>query len=313
MGKVSIRTIVAVAFLLSAGAPVPAHSQDVFVLTRASGLPSDWVRALAEDNGKIWVGTGDRGVALWDPSRSTVRDFSGEPGFTSKAITSIAVFRGKVFVGTTLELMVFGGDKWERMEKAGGVTLRNLALGASPDGKELWAGAMTLAGGTVKYDGAAWTFMGGEGRGLFNDIDSFAFDPAGTWMGALSGTVYLHKGASGVDFFPEGLSGNVSSLAKAGDTLFAGTNMGLFRMEGTAWKAVPFPEGWGTPVVFSMTVRGDALYLGTSAGLVRLKGKRMDRLTEQEGLPARKIEAVLAGEDAVYAGTAKGLAVVRGW
>lgn len=297
--------------VLSSGSSAAAG---ITVIDRASGLPSEWVRALAAaGGGKIWIGTGDRGIALWDPSGGTVRAFSEEPAFSSGEITSIARFQEKVYAGTSRELVVYDGRTWQRLDRTGNVTLRNITLAVSPDGKELWAAAMSLAGGTVKFDGSRWVFMGGDGRGLFNDIDSFAFDERGTWMGSISGTVYLHKGSAGVDFFAGGIEGNVSSLAIAGDTLYAGTNRGLFRLDGSAWKAVPLPGEWGKVVVYSMSAKGGVLYLGTSAGLVRSAGRRTDRLTEAEGLPDRKVNAVLAVDDAVYAGTMKGLAAVRGW
>ncbi len=290
----------------------PAHSLEISVVNKASGLPSDWVSALASDGGKVWVGTGNRGLALWDPARGTFVDHSGAPGFTSKAITSVAVFRDKVYAGTELEAVVFDGKKWDRLGKADTIVMRNVRFASSPDGRELWAASMALAGGTVRFDGEKWTFMGGQGRGLFSNVTALAFGPKGTWMGTLSGAVYLHKGAD-VEAVSGGLSGNVSSLARAGDALFAGTSKGLFRLDGSTWKKIAFPAEWGSPVVIAMAARGDVLYAGTTAGMVRVSGTKIDRLTEKDGLPSSRVQAVLVDGETVYGGTLRGLAAIRGW
>lgn len=291
---------------------IPAGAVDVAVVDRAAGLPSDGVLAIAVDDGNVWLGLGNRGVALWNAGRRRVTDFSGEGGFTSRDISSIAVFGGKVYAGTARELMVYDGKTWKRLEKVENVTLRNVVLAAPLEGKELWACALTLAGGTVRLDGEKWTFMGGGGRGLFNDISSFAFGKDGTWMGSVSGTVYLHKGAT-VDYFREGISGSVFALAEANGVVYAGTRDGLFRLEGKAWKRVPFPPAWGNQRVSSMAVSGGKLYLATPGGLGKLESGRFERLTVAEGLPATSVAVVAASADVVYAGTSKGLAVVRGW
>ncbi len=290
----------------------PAGAVDIAVVDRAAGLPSDGVRAIAVDDGNVWVGVGNRGVALWDAGRRKVTDFSAEAGFASKEISSIAVFGGKVYAGTARELMVYDGKKWSRLEKVENVTLRNVILAASPDGKELWACGMTLAGGTVKFDGKTWTFKGGGGRGLFNDISSFAFGGDAVWMGSVSGTVYRRK-EEAVEYFREGISGSVLALADANGVVYAGTRDGLFRLDGTAWKRVSFPPEWGNQRVSSMAVSGGALYLATPGGLGKLESGRFDRLTAVEGLPATPVAVVAASAGTVYAGTSRGLAVVRGW
>ena len=289
-----------------------AYPASVDLVGRDAGLPPGEVRSLAVEGGNVYVGAGVRGVAVYDSSRGKVTNLTGGAPLSGKEVSSLAAFQGKLYVGTTDGLLRFDGRSWERIEKAENVTLRNVMLAASPDGKELWAAAMTLAGGTTKFDGSKWTFMGGAGRGLFNDISCFAFGKDGTWMGSATGTVYLHKGEE-VQFFREGLSGIVLALATVGNVVYAATNRGLFRLEGTTWKTVGFPEGWGGYQILSMVSDGTTLYLGTTAGLVRLVKGGAERLTRNDGLPADQVGAVALGDGLVYAGTAAGLAVIRGW
>ena len=103
------------------------------------------------------------------------------------------------------------------------------------------------------------------------------------------------------------------ALATVGNVVYAATNRGLFRLEGTTWKTVGFPEGWGGYQILSMVSDGTTLYLGTTAGLVRLVKGGAERLTRNDGLPADQVGAVALGDGLVYAGTAAGLAVIRGW
>ena len=306
------RILFLVIVVLSAGFTGAGFPASVAPVGKEAGLPAGEVRSLAVDGGNVYVAVGLRGIAVYDASRGKAANLGGGAPLSGREVSSLAAFGGKLYVGTTDGLLSFDGRSWERIGNAENVTLRNVMLGASPDGKELWAAAMTLAGGTTKFDGSKWTFMGGGGRGLFNDISCFAFGKDGTWMGSATGTVYLHKGDD-VQFFREGLSGIVLALAVAGDVVYAATNRGLFRLEGAAWKAVGFPEGWGGLQVLSMASDGKTLYLGTTAGLVRLAKDGAERLTRNDGLPADQVGAVALGDGAVYAGTAAGLAVVRGW
>lgn len=311
-GRIAILRVLSAVLLFAALLSGSAEAVSVTVVNRDSGLPSNDVRALAVDGIRVYAAVGRNGIVLFDSSRKSVTDLSGGAPLVRKEIASLAVFQGKLYVGTSSDLLVFDGRSWERQEKAENVTFRNVMLAASPDGKELWAAAMSLAGGTTKFDGSKWTFMGGSGRGLFNDISSFAFGKEGTWMGSATGTVYLHTG-SDVRYFRDGLSGIVLGVAAVGDAVYAGTNRGLYQLSGSAWKPVVFPAEWGDVQVFSMVADGDTLYLATTSGLVRIKGGAPERLTEKDGLPAGQVKAVAAGDGVVFAGTSGGLAVVRGW
>lgn len=297
--------------LLLALMPAVAGAAEVRVLTTADGLPSNWVTSLAATpDGKLWVGTGNAGVFLLDPATGAGTGYRTADGLSSDEVTSIALFRGKVYVGTSAGLSAFDGSKWETIPKVQNVTMRNVRLAASPDGKELWACAVYLAGGTVRFDGTDWEFMGGKGRGLFNDIQGFAFLPSGVLMGAGSGVPYLHTGAE-VRPLSEGLPpGNIFSVAARGGTLLLGSNRGLFGYDGK-WREIPLPAPVSRAPVFSIAVRGDQTAAGTDRGLVLVENGKKKSWGTAEGLPARKITAVAFTDALVAAGTARGLALVK--
>ncbi len=294
--------------------PAEGFGAEIRVLTAANGLPSGWVTALAPaPGGKLWVGTGNAGVYLLDPVTLAGKAYRSADGLSSDAVVSIAPFGGKVYVGTAAGLSVFDGEKWSTIGKIENVTMRNVRLAASPDGKELWACSVYLAGGTVRFDGAAWKFMGGEGRGLFNDVQGFAFLPGEVLMGSGSGTVYLRKGAD-VQPLTGGLPpSNVFAVGTLGAKWLAGTSKGLFQFEGK-WTPVALPAGFaGGPVFAIVSVEGAAI-VGTDAGLARLDAAGRPRvLTSADGLPSGRITAVAVTDGVVAAGSAGGLALVRRW
>ena len=293
--------------------PFAAAAADIQVFTVAKGLPSNWVTALAAaPDGKLWVGTGNAGVYLLDPATGRGKGYRASDGLASDEVTSIALFGEKVYVGTASGLSVFYEGKWSATEKIGNVTMRNVRLAASPDGKALWACSVYLAGGTVRFDGKEWEFMGGKGRGLFNDIQGFAFLPGGVAMGSGSGVPYLHTGGD-VKALSEGLPpGNIFAVAAEGKILFLGSSRGLFEYDGK-WKEVPLPAGFGGASVFAVAARDGEVVIGSDKGLVKARPGKPQALTEGTGLPASRVTAVAYTGALVAAGTARGLALVGKW
>jgi len=307
--KRAVRAAAVAALLLVLSLDI-SGAAEVRVLTAKQGLPSNWVTALAAaPGGKLWVGTGNAGIYLLDPATGAGKGYRTADGLSSDEVTSVALFRGKVYVGTANGLSIFDGSKWETVSKVENVTMRNVRLAASPDGKELWACAVYLAGGTVRYDGSEWTFMGGEGRGLFNDIQGFAFLPSGVVMGSGSGSVYLHRGAE-VKVLSKGLPpGNIFAVKERGTTLLVGSNRGLFAYDGT-WREIPLPSPAAGAPVFAIAANGEREAVGSDGGLLLIRDGKTRLVGTAEGLPARKVAAVAIVDGTIAAGTARGLALV---
>jgi ligand-binding sensor domain-containing protein len=309
---VKVRAIAAAlgCFLFSA---VAAGAIETTVLTTAEGLPSNWVTALAiAPDGKLWIGTGDAGLHVIDPATGKGRGYRAADGLSSDSVVSVAFFGGKAYVGTAAALSILDGGSWRTIDKVENVTMRNVRVAASPDGKQLWACSVYLAGGTVRLEGNAWKFMGGEGRGLFNDVQGFAFLPEGVLLGDGSGAAYLHTGTD-VRPLAEGFpAANVFSAAAYKGKGFLGTARGLFEYEGR-WKRFSLPPGVAGSPVFALAVKGDRLVAGTANGLASSGGGAVKSMGTADGLPAARVTAVAIGTDYVAAGTARGVALIRGW
>lgn len=155
--------------------------------------------------------------------------------------------------------------------------------------------------------------MGGEGRGLFNNVKGFAFLPEGVLMASWGGAPYLHKGD---DVLPllEGLPpANLLAAGTRGGKWVVGGSRGLFEFDGK-WKEIRLLPGTPGFAVFDLSTAGDTLYAGTVKGLFRLSGGGiLSALSEADGLPDSVVSAVAAGKGYTAAGTARGLALVREW
>lgn len=294
-------------------ASLPSWAVEIRVVTTSEGLPSNWVTALAPaPGGRLWVGTGNAGVIQLDPATGTGKRYRASDGLASDEVSSIALFRGKVYVGTSAGLSVFDGSKWETIPKVQNVTMRNVRLAASPDGQELWACAVYLAGGTARFDGTEWKFMGGGGKGLFNDIQGFAFLSDGVVLGAGSGIAYLLNGPD-VEVISGGLPpGNIFAVAARQGRLLLGSSRGLFEYDGK-WREIPMPRRVAGAPVFSIAVRDGKTIAGSDLGLLLLENGNVKHMGMSDGLPARKITAAAFTDGMIAAGTARGLALIKNW
>jgi ligand-binding sensor domain-containing protein len=303
--------------IAAASSTVPVDSAQalaVSVLGTAKGIPAAPVSSLLVRGDRLYVGTRGMGLYLHDLKGGRSVRVTREDGLPSDDVTSLALFQGKVYAATSAGIAVSDGGAWSIYRRAGEVRLNNAILGVSPDGAELWAGAVHLSGGTVRFDGKEWAFIGGEGRGLFNTIDSFAFYPGGVILGAQSGAVYLRKGdaieAIG-DGFPQA---NVFAVAERGGTIYAGTSAGLFLFRGKTWEKATVPDAASAGAVYAFVRSGADLFVGGSKGLLLLDRKGNARfLSGERGFPQGAVTALAVGDGAVYAATEKGVAVIREW
>lgn len=312
LGAVVFGTVAVVAF----GAAREAVAVEVTVVKRSSGLPSDWVTALAGGEDGIWVGTGDAGVALLDPSGRVMKRFGVREGLPADKIQSLAVTGGKVYAGTRDGIGVFDGSAWGAVREAGGIPLRNVYLGAEPDRGRLWACAVDLPGGLFRYDGRAWEFLGGDGRGLVNRVRAFAFDNGVAWLGTTNSGVYRWTDADvayyrGKDGLP---SSSVYSMETFMGAVFAGTAAGAARRADGRWTAISAEGSKPLTAVFAMAASPSSLYLGGGEGLYRYRSGRVERFSPEDGVPAvGRVNAVLWRDGVLFAGTSAGLFIVRGW
>lgn len=296
---------------------VPAgstHAAVVRMIGLGQGIPEVPISSLLVGEDRLYVGTRGMGLFLHELKAGQTRRITRKDGLPSDDVISLARFRGKVYVGTSEGIGVAEGTAWSALREVGNVRMNNAFLSVSPDGGELWAGAVYLSGGTVRFDGKEWTFIGGEGRGLLNSINSFAFRPGAVILGAQSGAVYVRKGAV-IEALGKGFpQANVFAVAERGGTIYAGTSMGLFAWRGDRWEKAGVPEQVAGAVVYAFARSGADLFVGGSKGLLLLDRTGKSRfLSGERGFPRGAVTALAEGGGTIYAATEKGVAVVREW
>lgn len=303
------------AFLAAAALQAgPARGEGDVTADRVAGLPSDWITCLAADQDGVWAGTGNAGLALVSPSGKVARTVRASRGLPSDAVKSIAAFRGKLYVGTDAGLAVADGGSWEILKQVEQTDLKNVHLRADPGGKALWAGAVNLAGGLLRFDGSRWEFMGGKNRGLLNNVQAFAFRDDAVWLGtSTSGVCRLAGEAFGQFRTADGLpSANVLALETFGGAVWAGTSAGAARYEDGRWTPFAGAAGFPLKAVFCAAASPTVIYFGGRGGLVRYRAGRFEPFAP-EGIQLGDVNALLWAEGTLYAGTSRGLFLVKGW
>ncbi|MDB4285401.1 hypothetical protein N9903_00655 [bacterium] len=248
------------------GVAVVAH------YTTEDGLSSNLVRDVLPVEESLWVATDDAGLCLiGERGRVTCYRQEDTP-LPSDRFSSLAHFRGKVYAGSADGLAVFDGESWSTIDRVDRVRLQKVHLSVDADRDELWAGAVNVAGGLVKFDGEEWTFLGGGGKGLVNYVISIAFAGGSVWLGT--------------------------------------TGNGLFRITDGTWENYGREEGLAAETVSSLAADGPALWVGTRAGLGRLLDGEWLWITDEEGLPSAAVRSLEATEEGILVGTSRGLAIV---
>ena len=131
-----------------------------------SGIPSNYINAIAIDSATKWIGTVGGNVAKFDGNKWQTFDTSnsGLPGYE---ITDIAVDQeGVVWIGTGGEgLVKYDGNSWELFNpsnsKIPGINVEEVVIDSSGN---KWI-AM-LFKGMAKYDGNQWTVFDPVNSGL---------------------------------------------------------------------------------------------------------------------------------------------------
>ncbi len=243
-------------------------------LSRTNGLPSDWIRSLAEDReGTIWIGTGGGGLCAVRPRR--VQMLSPPDEWQGRGLLSVSPGRSEdVWVGTEgAGLYRFVGTEVQRFGPAQGLA-----------NAYVWA---------VLDDGVGPVYAGTWGGGLFVRKGD------GGW-GSIAGlnddgfvVTALHRGRGGKSGGP--------------GPLWVGTQRGLVRVDaqGMTWIGREFRS----PEVRSIaeTVDGAVWFGMAGGGLGRWRAGELRQFAERDGLPALDVWALCPEEDGtLWIGTVGG-------
>lgn len=241
--------------------------------TGNSGLASNRVLALARDAaGRIWLGTADAGVSVYDPAAESWALFDAASVLPSDNVRALAVdLSGQVWVGTSSGLSRYSGTAWDTFTTANGLpsdAVNGLAVDSLG---QVWAGT---AGGAARWDGTAWTSYT---AGLPNPyVRAVHADPAGpVWLGTLGGAAffdgatwkaYRARNSGLLNERPQSIAGDVAGGVWFGAITEAGIPGGLF-----VRSPITKPLGLPAPVIsgFSPTT-------GLASTIITITGANFD-------------------------------------
>ena len=330
------------------------------VWTALDGLPGTRIHALAPAPAGFFVG-GEDGLALVrvvDGALHVERVFASKPvrailthvGTTYVATwgaglvrlgggglepiagsallqsTSLAMFGGSLYVGTTTGLYRLVGDELQKVNVA---LPAKLVWSLASDGKRLWVG--TVAGlaslppspSRGAEDVRALLFTDGKllvgsygGANLVgpqvNQVNGFGRGAQVTCVAARDGLFVRKDGADWRRAELAGLPSNdVVALATVRGELWLGTfDHGLAVRRAGAWQRVGGVDGHINAMIVD---RQEKLWIATARGLGELDPATgaMHRFTVADGLPSNDVHALFALEHGVAVGTAHGLLILE--
>lgn len=233
--------------------------------TVEQGLPHGTIRGLAQTaDGYLWLATYE-GLVRFNGERFRILDKASSAGLISNSITILC--RGRddtLWLGTLAGLVREQDGRFQNIVLPGGADIVN-ALAAADDGA-IWVG--TAAGRVIRVvNGRAEAIPVALPHG---PVTALATAGGTTWIGTGRGLVRIGRGPAQTWTAADGLSSEtIVSLLVDGDSVFAGTAVGLDRVAGGKVTRIA-----GLPVDQVTALRRDRdgnLWIGTySNGVVRL-------------------------------------------
>jgi diguanylate cyclase (GGDEF)-like protein len=226
------------------------------------GLPQVSVLSIEQDaGGYIWVGT-QNGIARFDGLRFTAFDRRNDTGHVAAMVRDISRDRlGRLWFAHARGVLRHDGQDFNAFETRPTALAAN-AVAEAPDGRILVA---TATGLHEARDGALLP-AGAAGE----DLGAIAFDADGTlWLGADGAVLEQYDGGFRRHPLPVEKAGPVVALALEGDTLWAGTRVGLFAIDTTTGAIRVEDPLAGVAVESLLLDRGGTLWIGSRAALHR--------------------------------------------
>lgn len=233
-----------------------------------NGLASNLLSSIAFDRSRrLWLGTMGSGASVLSADRgswSLVNAFDGLPSDTVNTLTAQG---DSMWIGTTRGFAVWDGNDVSGVLPDG--------INPSPFASDDISGII-LRGDTVWVATRAGVYRSRLSQGLlawtsFNagllsrSIDTFVDD--GTTLFALAGFAVYRFDAGAATWVRLGGLGAMHSLTSSRGAVFAGSDLGLYRWNGTAWGAynTSLPSSGDSPLIVALDEAGRGWAAGRPA------------------------------------------------
>jgi len=269
--------------------------------TEEQGYPGGAVHALAETpDGYLWIG-GQKGLVRFDGLDFQLFDHANTPAIPESAVLDLAVdAQGALWIRLeNRELVRYHGGAFDPVLNSSGYTAMSQGANhdvilerpfrfvhirnGSLDAVDSPAAGLLVISVAQTRDGTIWT--GTRDTGLYGSTAGRVFEPSGV---------------------PDR---KVNCLLATGDTLWAGTDRGLAKWNGTRFTQDGVPAVLRRTQVLTMAEDRDSnLWLGTSHGLLRIASSGT---SPADQLPGKRIGPVSAlfedREGDLWVGSSQGI------
>lgn len=319
-GKALLRIVLfaAAALLLQAAAianeqrPLNEYFRETW--TTRQGLPHNLVQGIAQTaDGYLWFATWE-GVARYNGVEFRAFDRSNVPALADNGIRALQVMRdGTLVLGTSRGGVTRLKDGvWSRLSSRDGLAQDEIMDVLEDANGRLWVA--TESAGLDRVDGREVRHFGRD-QGL-PSLSMFLLNraPDGSiWAGTTEGIVRVHDDVVQVFGAADGLPpGPVFDVAFDGDTMYLGTERGVYQRDGDRFVAAAghLPVD---AVQRLLVDRVGHLWIGTvNHGVLRLRDGRVEALSSEVGLPNNRVAALFEDrEGSVWVGTNGGLLRLR--
>ncbi|MBV2130607.1 ligand-binding sensor domain-containing diguanylate cyclase [Arsukibacterium indicum] len=254
-----------------------------------AGLPQVSVSALAQDQqGYIWLGT-QGGLARFDGHQFTVFNTANTPQIQSNLITALYYdSSNRLWIGTVNGLSYYANNKFTAVDtqqfKPGAIT----SFAELPDGR-FFVGANQL----YQWQTEQLVPVAEHARPVYQ----LSQQQDTLWIGSQHGFASLQQQQYRWYPAPEvDEAMQVTELAVKGNTVFLGTNKGLYRWQQGRWQALELPDGVpGSRIELMYKDSQQQVWLATLNGLYQVSAGRIIQVQQpgSTGQPFRWIESML--------------------
>lgn len=310
-----------------------------------SDIPSNWIVDLAIFENKLWIGTNNGGLTVFDGNNWQVVDRDNSD-LSSNNIYSLTVNNNVLWIGNLYGLDSYDGTNWQNYPDVSGY-VNDMVF----DGDSIWAATNR---GLNFYNGSGWTVFDNNnsdiparyikslvmyhnklhigtmnfGLAIYNGYEFTVMDTSNSdlpsnWINDLyvfddklwvatsdSGIASINgKEVSTYNHENSGLPyNNVNTIYYDNEDLWAGTLYGLASREDSLWVYHDISSS-GLPqfIVTALAVQGDKVWVGTFNGLASFDGENwVVYRTDNSDLPDNHVTSLAVEGNMVIVGTSGG-------
>ncbi|HEY0427068.1 MAG TPA: hypothetical protein VGC76_04600 [Pyrinomonadaceae bacterium] len=242
------------------------------------------------------------GLVQFSGEGKILKHFTVLDGLPESDLTCLAVFRGKLFIGTrTKNLVTFDGEKFENYvwtERKTQAVTAFLEIG-----EKLLIG--TFDGGLIEFDGERFSEIKAEKNAL-KAINCLFKDGAALYVGTFNDGLWIYENNVWTHFtIAENLPSNrVVGIAAKDKKLYVATDFGLAERLENSFRPVA-----DLPSLSSLISRGNELFLTKASGEVFTFDESIKEFSAKENLQNARLASI---EEKLFLLSNQGISEIKG-